>query len=221
MSCMAASEWTTTEHALRYLARADALPHRAEGEGVLLDHVSVSARRILDLGTGDGRLLALLRIDRPDSQGVGLDVSEPMLDAAGRRFSGDEGVQLRQHDLALPLPDIGRFDAIVSCFAIHHLEHGRKRSLVAEVFERLEPGGVFANLEHVASPTERLHRRFYEAIGYGPDWEDPSNRLLDIETQLHWLRETGFEDVDCYWKWLEMALLIGFKPRLATVAPAG
>jgi SAM-dependent methyltransferase len=209
---MAASEWTTTEHALRYLARADALPHRAEGERVLLDHVSGSARRILDLGTGDGRLLALLRIDRPESQGVGLDVSEPMLDAAVQRFSGDGRVEFRQHDMALPLPDIGTFDAIVSCFAIHHLEHERKRWLFAEVFERLEPGGVFANLEHVASPTERLHRRFYEAIGYGPDWEDPSNRLLDIEAQLQWLRETGFEDVDCYWKWLEMALLIGLKP---------
>jgi len=215
MSSMAASEWTTTEHALRYLGRADALPHRVEGEGVLLDHVPVSARRILDLGTGDGRLLALLRIDRPASQGVGLDISEPMLDAAGRRFSGEERVQLRRHDMAQPLPDIGSFAAIVSCFAIHHLEHERKRSLFAEVFERLEPGGVFANLEHVASPTERLHRRFYEALGYGPDWEDPSNRLLDIETQLHWLRETGFEDVDCYWKWLEMALLIGRKPGQA------
>jgi tRNA (cmo5U34)-methyltransferase len=213
---MPANEWTTTKHALCYLARADAIPHRAEGEGVLLEHVPVAARRILDLGTGDGRLLALLRIDRPESQAIGLDVSEPMLDAAGQRFSGDELVELCRHDMALALPDLGSFDAIVSCFAIHHLEHERKRSLFAEVFERLEPGGIFANLEHVSSPTERLHRRFYEALGYGPDWEDPSNRLMDTETQLRWLRETGFEDVDCYWKWLEMALLIGLKPGRAT-----
>lgn len=32
--------------------------------------------------------------------------------------------------------------------------------------------------------------------------EDPSDRLLDIETQLGWLREFGFDDVDSYWKWL-------------------
>ncbi len=210
---MTASEWNTTEHALSYLSRADALPHRTEGEAVLLEHVPSSAQRILDLGTGDGRLLALLRIDRAEGAGIGLDVSEPMLEAARERFAGDDGVELLRHDMSEPLPDLGAFDAVVSCFAIHHLEHERKRSLVAEVFERLEPGGVFANLEHVASPTERLHRRFYEALGYGRDWEDTSNRLLDVETQLGWLRERGFEDVDCYWKWLEMALLIGVKPQ--------
>jgi len=213
MSGMAASEWTTIEHALGYLSRASALPHRTEGEAVLLDHVPTSARRILDLGTGDGRLLALLRVDRPDSECVGLDVSEPMLAAAQERFAGDERVELFPHDMVSPLPDLGTFDAVVSSFAIHHLEDERKRSLYSEVFERLEVGGVFANLEHVASPTERLHRRFYEALGYGPDWEDPSNRLLDVETQLGWLRELGLEDVDCYWKWLEMALLIGVKSR--------
>lgn len=202
----------TAEHVARYLELADEYPRRAEGESVLLDHVPRDARRILDLGAGDGRLLAMLRIDRPQMHGVALDLSELMLEAARKRFAGDERVELVKHDLAEPLPAIGRFDAVVSSMAIHHLEHERKRSLYGEIFDVLEPGGVFANFEHVASPTHRLHLAFYAAIGEPLEHEDPSDRLLDVESQLAWLREAGFDDVDCYWKWLEMALLIGVKP---------
>lgn len=212
MRVVPAREWTIAERVERYLARADEFPHRGEGEGVLLEHVPRDARRILDLGTGDGRLLALLQADRPELFGVGLDFSEVMLEAARKRFAEDERVELVEHDLAEPLPPLGRFDAVVSSFAIHHLEHERKRSLYAEVFDLIEPGGVFGNFEHVASPTRRLHLAFFAAIDEPIEDEDPSDRLLDVETQLAWLREIGFDDVDCYWKWLEMALLVGVKP---------
>lgn len=208
---MASEEWTRAEHVSRYLERADEFPHRLEGEGVLLEHVPQDARRVLDIGTGDGRLLALLQSDRPGTLGVGVDFSDVMLAQARERFGADERVELVKHDLTEPLPDLGRFDAVVSSFVIHHLEHERKRALYAEVFDLLEPGGVFANFEHVASSTRRLHLAFFEAIGEPIENEDPSDRLLDVHTQLEWLREIGFDDVDCYWKWLEMALLIGVK----------
>ena len=197
---MPAGEWATAEHSRRYLARAGAYPHRAEGEGVLLEQVPTDARRILDLGTGDGRLVGLVSRDRPRTLGVGLDVSETMLAAARERFADDERITLLAHDLAVPLPELGRFDVVVSSFAIHHLEHERKRSLYGEVFDLLEPGGVFANLEHVASPTHRLHLAFFAAIGEPLEDEDPSDRTLDVETQLGWLRQLGFDDVDCHWK---------------------
>ena len=213
---MSGEEWSDAERVGRYLAQADGFPHRIEGEGVLLEHVPHDARRILDLGTGDGRLLTLLQADRDEMLGVGLDFSEVMLGAARERLTGNERIELVEHDLGEPLPALGRFDAVVSSFAIHHLEHERKRALYGEVFELLEPGGVFANFEHVASPTQRLHEAFFAAIGEPLENEDPSDRTLDVETQLGWLRELGFDDVDCYWKWLEMALLIGVKPANAT-----
>lgn len=211
---MDASEWTDPQRVGDYLARADGFPRRLEGEGVLLAHVPCDVGRVLDLGTGDGRLLAMLQADRPGMHGVGLDFSEVMLDAARERFVGDGRVEIVEHDLAAPLPaaELGRFDAVVSSLAIHHLEHERKRSLYGEAFELLEPGGVLANFEHVAPATERLHLAFFEAIGVPIEDEDPSDRTLDVESQLRWLREIGFDDVDCYWKWLELALLIGVKP---------
>jgi SAM-dependent methyltransferase len=208
---MPAEEWGSEEFAQRYLSRADGYPRRDEGERALLEFVPAGALRVLDLGTGDGRLLALVLGDGP-MRGVGVDVSEPMLRAAAERFDGDARVELLRHDLVGPLPELGRFDVVVSSFAIHHLEDDRKRALYGEIFDALEPGGLFANLEHVASPSARLNLAFIAAIGETPEEADPSDRTLDVWTQVGWLRELGFEDADCHWKWREMALLAGVKP---------
>ncbi len=204
-----ANEWKDVDHALAYLARADTIPHRTEGETALIEEVPSECRRILDLGTGDGRLLALLLLRCPEATGLAVDFSPTMIARASERFRGHDRVRVIEHDLALPLPDLGAQDVICSSFAIHHLSHERKRALYRESWDILEPGGVFCNLEHVSSPTPRLHERFLDAI---EGREDPSNILLDVETQLVWLREIGFEDVDCLWKWRELALLAGVKP---------
>ena len=205
------NEWENTEHVLKYLARADLIPHRTEGEAVLLEFVPQDVKRILDLGTGDGRLLALLRIDRQDAEGVALDFSPAMVAAARSRFRGDGKVQVIEHNLEMPLPDLGRFDAIVSSFAIHHCTDERKRALYAESYEILSPGGIFCNLEHVAPATSELHERFLRALGITAADEDPSNKLVSVNTQIQWLKEIGFEGVDCHWRWLELALFGGVK----------
>ena len=207
-------EYDSAEHALQYLSRADRIKHRSAGEAVVCELVPRDARRILDLGAGDGRLLALLRLDRPESRGVATDASPTMLDAARARFADDAKVEVVAHDLEAPLSTLGgagAFDAVVSCFAIHHCSHARKRALYAEVFALLEPGGVFYNLEHVASPTPELHAAFFVAMGMTLADEDQSNQLLDVETQVRWLRETGFAQVDCFWKWRELAVFGGVK----------
>ena len=207
------SEWSDEAHVRHYLTRAGGEGRLAEGDRTLLELLPPGTRRVLDLGTGDGRLLALLAGALPALEGVGIDNSEIMLAAAAERFAGDGRFELVEHDLGGSLPDLGLFDAVISCMAIHHLEHERKRSLYAEACAALAPGGTFANLEHVASPSRALHLAFFAAIEEPLECEDPSDRLLDVETQLGWLRELGLEDVDCHWKWRELALLAGVRPR--------
>jgi SAM-dependent methyltransferase len=210
VSLSAVNRWPDAAHAVAYLEARDQIPHRAEGCGVLLE-VLGRPRRVLDLGTGDGIVLALVRSAWPDVAAVGLDFSATMLDAARARFADDDAVSIVEHDLDRPLPELGEFDTVVSAFAIHHLADARKRELYAEVHALLAPGGRFVNLEHVASPTARLHRDFMEAMGQDPADEDPSNQLAALDVQLRWLCELGFVDVDCLWKWRELALLAGTK----------
>ena len=203
--------WRSQEKVDEYLARVGGLPARIAGEGALAELLPPSPASLLDLGCGDGRLAGLVLAARPSiTRALAVDRSEPMLAAAGSRFAGDGRVRVAPHDLELPITGVGSFDVIVSGFAIHHLEHERKRRLFAEIASALEPGGLFANLEVVECATEQLQRRFYDAIGR-PDG-DPEDRLAAIEPQLAWMRAAGLRNVDCVWRWRGFALLAGEAP---------
>jgi tRNA (cmo5U34)-methyltransferase len=207
------NKWTSAEHVSTYLSRTE-FPHGEEIKNAVLEQIPSGVKRVLDLGTGDGRMLALVKLKNPKAEGVALDFSELMLKLARNRFAQDDLVKVVKHDLAVPLPasQLGCFDLVVSGLEIHHVTHEWKKQLYHEIFRLLNHKGVFCNLEHVASPTESLHREFLAAVGLTPETDDPSNKLLDVETQLRWLREIGFRDVDCVWKWREVALSVGLKP---------
>lgn len=200
----APSEWSDPGRVAEYLSRE--IPHRVTAEEMLLEALPPRVERFLDLGTGDGRMIALVRGRHPDARAVGLDASEPMLSRATDRFAAEPQVELRRHDLGLPLTVEGPFDAIVSGLAIHHLEDERKRALFGEIQALLAPGGVFANLDLVSPASPQIHERFRREVGRTED--DPTDRLADLGEQLGWLRGAGFREVDCHFKWLELALLV-------------
>jgi tRNA (cmo5U34)-methyltransferase len=205
--------WVDTEHALSYLRNRDRIPHRVDALEVLCELLPARVERVLDLGTGDGDALALVLAARPGAVGVGLDFGDEMLRAARERFAETPNVEIARHDLSQPLPDeIGDFDAIVSSFAIHHLDPPRQEALYGEVFDRLRAGGAFVNAEHVSSPTSELHNAFLEKLGVSPENDDPSNQLVATDTHTAWLEGCGFVNVDCFWKWREIAVVAGTKP---------
>ena len=196
--------------------------------------------RFADLGCGSGVLARALLARFPGAEAVLVDFSEPML-ATARRELGDRipPVAFVSADLAAPAwVDAVRaytpFDVIVSGYAIHHLSDERKRALYGEVYALLAPGGLFLNIEHVASATpwvaaiadelmidsiwafqqERGSGKTLEQVAkefvYRPD--KAANILAPVADQCAWLRDIGFDDVDCYFKACELAVFGGRKP---------
>jgi len=203
------------------------------------------ARAILDLGCGDGILgHALLdAFAATEPVAVLADFSPPMLDAARGRLNGYRGVEFVTLDYAdsgwpllitaPPLPT--RYDVIVSGFSIHHQPDDRKRRIYADIFTLLAPGGIFLNLEHVASASrwgeeqfeayfiDALHRyhaprgktRDQVAADFYHRPDKVANLLAPVEVQCDWLREVGFIHVDCFFKVFELALFGGLRPYTA------
>lgn len=203
--------WNDVNQVSWYLERVGQLDARRDGEAVLVDALPASPLRALDLGCGDGRLSALVLDARPTIESVvAVDRSAAMLDAARRRFGDDARVEVRSWDLDDPIGPLGNFDVVVSGFAIHHLGHGRKRALFAEIAALLEPGGTFLNLEVVSSGSARRHAEFLTAIGRSAD--DPEDQLAAVEDQVTWMIAAGLVDVDCLWRWRGFALLVGDGP---------
>jgi tRNA (cmo5U34)-methyltransferase len=188
--------------------------------------------RFLDLGCGAGAMSELVLSSHPGSEGVLVDFSEPMLERAGVQLAGYGGrwqaVSRDLNDSAWPdaLP-AGRYDAIVSGLAIHHLPPERKRTLFAELLALLEPGAIFVNMDYVAidGPLRGLFdeemlaaavRAERESGGtrceHELDLEDDDDRPDSVEDQLRWLRDAGFEQVEVHFKWAEAAVYGGVRP---------
>jgi tRNA (cmo5U34)-methyltransferase len=126
------------------------------------------------------------------------------------------------------------FDAIVSSFAIHHLEDERKRVLYGELLELLAPGGTFAHIEHVAAESPWMARAFDTAMidaiwefgrhadhtltrdaaatAYANRLDRDDNRLAPLKTQCAWLRDAGYTQVTAPFRWYEIAVFGGYRP---------
>ncbi len=209
---------------------------------------SPAPSEILDLGCGDGVLGRMLLDAHATAHVTFADFSESMLEAAKKQIGNNQRATLIEADFSSAAWLNGfeaekPFDVIVSGFAIHHQPDDRKKKLYSEIYGLLGEGGVFLNLEHVSSATLsvsalfdsffvdhlfRFHRdtvpnktrqEIEEAYYQRPDKEE--NILAPVETQCRWLREIGFQDVDCFFKVFELALFGGRKTSNEPMQPIG
>ncbi len=178
--------------------------------------------RVLDLGAGTGLMSRAVLERYPHAEVVLVDGSAEML-AHAQELLPRHSTTTVVADLREELPE-GRFDAVVSALAIHHLEHAEKRDLLRRAHARLREGGAFVNAEHVAGATpwlqdeyRRLWREACSAAGAtaqeiaGAEGRMEMDRSVDVATQLAWMAEAGFEEPDCFFKHLHFAVLAGWR----------
>ena len=215
-------------HAANYDAlRRKLVPHFDDFYGMALEQIPYphdAAIRILDLGAGTGLLSSLAAELFPNARFTLADISSEMLAKARERFAGSDQFEYLLIDLEHE-PLTGSYEVAFSSLALHHLEH----NLLAEVFRKayavLVPGGVFINADQTLG-TSKTNEAKYQAhwtadvIAQGTgetDLAEAVERLKVDKTatlvdQMTWLREAGFEDVDCWYKHYRMAVYSGRKP---------
>ncbi len=181
-------------------------------------------KKVLDLGCGDGIVTSeLLSIDDHISSTL-VDPSVDMLEKARERFKSHENITYKEYsfqDIVQRNEPDQIFDFVVSAQAIHHLDTGEKREIFTYIHSHLDRGGHFLNID-VIRPDRDIHDNWYMELW--KEWMDDRKAALGIEMdsygdiirrykgsgdnkpdtleeQLHTLKEIGFQDVDCFYKY--------------------
>jgi tRNA (cmo5U34)-methyltransferase len=205
----------------------------------VIDSAGVEVRNLLDLGAGNGIATVEVATRQPVERATLTEFSGPMFEMARERFAADPPPfdvsyvvgDFRQSDWHISVEANGPFDLVVSRFAIHHIPDEMKRTLYGSVLSWLRPGGLFINIEHTASASQMYadaHDRLMvecltSASGDAANFDEvyaayrtradgPANILAPVWTQLQWLTELGFVDVDCAFKSFELAVFAGRRP---------
>lgn len=109
----------------------------------IVDHLEAGlpvAPHVIDIGCGAGDLLAEVRKQRPEATLAGLDYSGKAVE--GVKLAFPEG-EFRQFVIERELPyESGRFDLVMCCDVLEHLEHPRE--VAAELVRICRPGGLVA-----------------------------------------------------------------------------
>ncbi len=237
--------WQSAEVAHGYLeGMRGAIPLAAEQLDIMM-RVLRSARpelkNFLDIGCGDGILGHTILAHYPDAQGILLDFSEPMIEAARHKLASSRSqLQFMTVDYGNSqwvdlVQSSAPFDGIVSGFSIHHQPDSRKKVLYNEIFSLLKPGGAFINIEHIAPESGWIEERFNElfidsmiahnqrhGINLSPEEtakkftkreHRDANILAPIDLQIQWLQDIGYQHTACYLKIFELAVFGGIRPN--------
>jgi tRNA (cmo5U34)-methyltransferase len=181
--------------------------------------------RVLDLGAGTGLFSQHVLQKYPNATFVLTDVAAKMLEVAEQRFAE----QANQFEFAVEdyrnLQAVADFDLIISSLSIHHLTDEEKRRLCQQVYAALKAGGTFVNIDQIKGETTYLQNLYWELwLRHTKANDAPEEQIQEsikrrttydqdalLADQLDWLREAGFENVDCVYRHTFVGVLFAMK----------
>jgi tRNA (cmo5U34)-methyltransferase len=183
---------------------------------------------IVDLGCSRGAALAPL-IDRFGAHNhyIGVEVSEPMLDAVKGRFKGliDVGmVDILNCDLRKRYPT-ARSSVTLCVLTLQFTPIEYRQRILRDIYQSTISGGVLILVEKVLGASSAIDADmvslYYDLKahnGYSQDQIERKRLSLEgvlVPVTAKWneelLRETGFLHVDCFWRWMNFAGWIAIK----------
>lgn len=183
---------------------------------------------ILDLGCSRGESLAYL-VDRfgSDNRYIGIDVSQPMIDAARDRFKieVERGVvRIDNFDLRTGFPPV--LASVTLCvLTLQFTPIEYRLRIMQDIYDHIMPGGALILVEKVIGGSAKLNASMVD-IYYdlksrnGYSQEQIERKRLSLEGVLvpmtaKWNEEmmsiVGFRQIDCFWRWMNFAGWVAIK----------
>lgn len=178
----------------------------------------------VDIGCSDGQMIERLVDFQPDADFLGLEVSDPMIDEARKRFAGNSQVKIEKCDLRNSFPGFTA-SVVTSVLTLQFTPIEYRQQILWNIYRSLKVGGAFLLVEKVLGDTSELNARmvsdYYEfKARNGYSQEQIERKRLSLEGVLvpitakfneGLLRSAGFRHVDCYWRWMNFAAWIAIK----------
>ncbi len=210
------------------LSRRRLIPNFDGFYGAVLEILPFAKDRmlnVLDLGAGTGLLSEMLVKSFPVASFTLIDVSGRMLEQAKERLSAyHNSFTYLQDDYEEVDSFDGSFDLVVSALSIHHLTQEAKLNLFQNVYDSLNPGGLFINADQVLGATPVIDMTYQEmwlrqVREHGVTEDElaaalermQDDKMATLEFQLKGLKKSGFQNVNCWYKQYSFAVYSGEK----------